>query len=266
MQQELTLSQIQQGSLEIFKKIKSICSELNIKYYLAFGTLLGAIRHKGFIPWDDDLDIWMKRADYEKFIKYCINNKNLIAPLELKHFSCCKDYIYPIARLSDSRYAINYNNAKDYQLGLFVDIYPLDGIDASDKKFTKKLLKYRKIIYYCGLKTCPEKGFSPKSLLKRLYFLRTRFINLPKLLKKVDLFAQKYKFENSEFIACTEWEFEFIYPKKYISDVIEIPFENTTALVPKDYHELLTATYGDYMQLPPEEDRVGHHNYSAYKK
>lgn len=266
MEKELTLYEIQQGSLEVFKKIKTICSELNIEYYLAFGTLLGSIRHKGFIPWDDDLDIWMKRTDYEKFVSYCRKNKDIIAPFELKHFSTCKNYIYPIARLSDSRYTIKYNDAKDYGLGLFVDLYPLDGIDPSDKKFLKKLMSYRKIIYYCGLKTCPEKGKSFKSLLKRIYFLRTRFINLPKLLKKVDRFAQKYQFENSDSFACTEWEFEFIYSKSLIENTTTTQFEDTTALIPEKYHELLTSTYGDYMQLPPEEDRVGHHNYSAYKK
>ena len=124
---ELSLKEIQQGSYEILKVIKRIFDENNWRYYLVYGTLIGAVRHNGFIPWDDDIDIWIPRPDYEKFIDYCIEHKEELYPLELIHYKTNDKYIYPIARMSDSRYIINYDNAKEYGLGLFVALYPVAG-------------------------------------------------------------------------------------------------------------------------------------------
>ena len=127
MEKELTLREIQLGELKILKKIKEICSLINIDYFLFCGTLLGAVRHHGIIPWDDDIDVGMMRKDYEIFVSYCKEHDKELLPFKLFHYTTNKKYIYPIARLVDTRYVVDYKDFKDYGLGLFVDLYPFDG-------------------------------------------------------------------------------------------------------------------------------------------
>ena len=124
---ELTLREIQLGELGVLKKLKEICEDQGLRYFLFFGTLLGAIRHKGFIPWDDDVDVGMPREDYEKLLGYFRENSDALLPFRLMHFSTNENYIYPIARICDTRYQVDYSETKEYGLGLFIDIYPFDG-------------------------------------------------------------------------------------------------------------------------------------------
>ena len=150
MEKELTLQEIQQETFKVLCKIKEIFDANGWKYYLAYGTLIGAIRHNGFIPWDDDIDIFVPRSDYEKFIDYCIKNKDAIYPFELIHYRTNKNYIFTIGRFSDSRYKIDYNTKKAYGLGLFVDLYPLDFYDLNDKKTISKINRINKKIQILG--------------------------------------------------------------------------------------------------------------------
>ena len=123
----LSLKEIQDLSKEILFKFDDICTENGFKYYLAMGTLLGAVRHNGFIPWDDDIDVWMPRRDYCSFIEYMANNSSNHRNLHL-FTNHDKNYPYMISRLCNTDYKCCFDNEKDYGLGLFIDIYPLDGI------------------------------------------------------------------------------------------------------------------------------------------
>ena len=269
--EELTLKQIQDESFKVLLKIKQICEENDIKYFLAYGTLIGAIRHEGFIPWDDDIDIWMPRQDFEKFIQYCIDNEENLKPLELKHYRTCKDYIYPIARLSDSRYKINYDNAKDYGLGLFVDIYPMDGFNSGDKRLIRKMSWLNRKIILAGSKKMIKSKSLIKNILKFPYYVYTRFVNINKTLKKHDKLAQKYDFDCEKY-CWIGWDFKMpdgrlvYYETQDFDKSVNKSFEGNELAVPLNYDKLLTQTYGDYMQLPPEEDRIGHHFYTVTKK
>ena len=125
---EISIKEAQKAMLEILKKIDEICDEQNITYFLMYGTLIGAVRHKGIIPWDDDIDIMMPRDDYDKFINYFLKYQDELKPYELYSQKNRKNYPYIIARISDSRYILDSKNEKDYGIGLFVDIYPFDGM------------------------------------------------------------------------------------------------------------------------------------------
>jgi lipopolysaccharide cholinephosphotransferase len=264
---ELTLKEIQEGSYKVLCKIKEICDNNEIHYFLFYGTLLGAIRHDGFIPWDDDIDVIMPRPDYEKFIQFCKNHSKELGNFKLLHYSTSKKYIYPIARFIDSNYTIQYNDAKDYGLGLFVDIYPIDGRNPHDITFEKDLKLKIKWINLCGSKKfIPSKKWY-KNLRKFPAFLISRFLNLNKLIKKIDQKAQKYPFDTSSIVDCMAWDFgSFIFKKEWLNISTTHLFCSDYFCVPKDYSLILSQNYGDYMQLPPLEERIGHHFYSAYKK
>ena len=262
---ELSLKEIQQGSFEVLKEIKKICDENNIIYYLIYGTLLGAVRHKGFIPWDDDIDIMMPRKDYERFVKYCIKHKKDLEPFQLIHYKTNKNYIYPIARMSDSRYKI-VDNIKDYGLGLFVDIYPFDGIDDNDLEYIDEVYKIDQSEMIAGR---IENIQQDESFFKNLYINHLKKVGVSSILKDLDKKAQKYSYEKSDKVKCTCWEIKTIksIDKKFIDKgERELTFNNISFRVPYDYDKVLKLYYNDYMKLPPENERIGHHNYKAYKK
>lgn len=268
MNNELTLEEIQERSFEILKKIKEIFDENNWKYYLAYGTLLGAVRHNGFIPWDDDIDIWVPRPDYEKFIDYCIKNEEKLKPFEIIHYKNNKKYIYPIARFSDTRYRIEYNDAKEYGLGLFVDIYPLDGVKKQDIKYREKINRLNKFIIQCGSKHFIKSKTKLKTFLKYPYYLLTKLCNVNKLLEKNDKMSQKYEFYEEEQFDCVIWYSKRIFEKKLLGEDLEgtnLIFNGEYFRVPKEYDLVLKSIYEDYMKLPPESERIAHHDYKAYK-
>ena len=106
--EELTLRQMQEGALNILKKLDGICREQGLRYFLFYGTLIGAIRHKGFIPWDDDLDVAMPRPDFDKLVAYCRRHRQELQPMQLMTVDDNPQYVYPIARFSDTRYRVKY--------------------------------------------------------------------------------------------------------------------------------------------------------------
>lgn len=265
---ELSLEEIQQGSFQNLVKIKEIFDMNSWKYYLAYGTLIGCIRHKGFIPWDDDIDIWVPRPDYEKFVDYCIKHKEELYPYELIHYKTNDRYIYPIARFSDSRYKIDYTNAKDYGLGLFVDIYPLDGIYKHDLILRKKIESLKKLVDLCGAKNMVKGSSKIKNILKVPYYNIVKHIDINKLLTKLDKLSQKYSYDSSEIFGCWWGENERNYEKRLLGDNNEIfkEFNGIDFRVPVGYDEILRKVYNNYMELPPEEERVAHHFYTVTKK
>jgi len=264
---ELTLDEIHKGSYEVLKKIKTICDGNHLRYYLAFGTLIGAIRHDGFIPWDDDIDVIMPRPDYEKFLSYCHIHEKELGNFALKHYTTDKKYIYPIARFVDTNYIIQYNDAKDYGLGLFVDIYPFDGYNPDDKKSLRKIKRNIRLIDLCGHRKFIKSRKWYKTIFKLPAFFFSRFVNLNKLIEKTDKLAQKYPYDTSIYVNCSTWDWPFFsYKKEWFENSTMHIFVDQQFNVPKDYDKVLRIKYGDYMKLPPENEQKGHHDYLAYKK
>ena len=144
------MQEIQSVSLEVLKKITDIMDHEGFNYILAYGTLIGAIRPKGFIPWDDDIDIMMLRPDYEKFLEYAESHKEELDYLEVFNMNTNPDYPHMITRVSDSRYEIDVTNERRCGLGIFVDIYPMDGIGNTieeSESLLRKTCKYPSMIF-----------------------------------------------------------------------------------------------------------------------
>lgn len=264
--EKMTIDEIQKVELTILKEVVQICEELEITYWGIYGTLIGAIRHKGFIPWDDDLDIAMKREDYEKFIAYF--KKKYRGKLQLHCIDAKEDYPYYIARVSKEGYKLIFDQY-DYTSGVFIDIYPLDGMGNS-KEFWLKSRGYIKYIHKglecAGCKSIFLGSNWIKKIVKIPFVIYCKWKGKEYFYQKIDSLSQKYKWEESKYIGVPVWASDIWFNEKedYAQSIL-VPFEDMMINVPKNYDAVLSRIYGDYMQLPPLEKRVPQHGYTAYK-
>lgn len=245
-------------------EIEAFCTKNNLTYYLAYGTLLGAVRHKGFIPWDDDIDICMPRPDYEKFIS-SFESKNSRYQV-ISHLKD-KNYPYYFAKVHDANTILDIKTTYKNSMGLYVDIFPIDALP-SDKDLQKKYIW--KFNFYRNIYNIRSIRFSKKrSFLKNIFLLISRlvtfFIPLSYLPYKIDKISKSYKYDehNLVSIAATADQ-RLILDKELFSDGIKLRFENMYANVPKHYTEILSKNYGDYTKLPPIEKQISHHEQKAY--
>ncbi len=270
--QALTMEQIHEGSVEILEKIISICNKLDINYYIAYGTLIGVVRHQGFIPWDDDLDVMMFRPDYEKFKAYCLSNEDALFPFKLMGRYNVPDFPYTIDRFCDLRYRMVSERTTDAGMGMFVDIYPMDGAGSDKDAVLRKLKRKKKFWLDCLL--CDLHGkYEPSTkgliynILKFPGYCYARLLGAQHFLNKLENLKNMFSLEESRYIACMVWDWPIKFKEKtWFQETIELPFEGITVKVPKEYDALLRDSYGDYMQLPPEDQRVPHHEYRLYRK
>ena len=273
--QLISMEDVQKGSLEILKRIDEICEQLNLKYCLAYGTLIGAARHKGFIPWDDDVDIMMPRKDYDSLVQYFINHKEELKPFEIINPQVNNKCPYTISRISDSRYQLDVDNENNYGIGLFVDVYPLDGVGNTVEEYSREKNISSRFASMCFLSTRQKvKRENTKSMLKYIIkfpaFVVAKILGKKFFMKRLYDMAAKCDYDNSKYIGCIIWASDDglrgIFPKEWFNEMIEIEFEGVNFKAPKEYDKVLTHGYGDYMKLPPEKDRIAHHYYDAYKK
>ena len=272
---KLTMKEVQQGALDILKKIDEVCKEQNWKYCLAYGTLIGAIRHKGFIPWDDDIDIMMPRDDYNHLVQYFVDHKDELKPFEILNKDTNKKYPYMISRISDSRYMLDVDNEEPYGIGLFVDVYPLDGAGNSVEEYTKRKnqsSRYASLCFLSTRKTIKRENTASffKYMLKFPAFFLAKFLGRDFFMRKLDGIEKKCDYENSKYIGCMIWASDDgvrgIFPKEWFDEMIDVEFEGRLFKAPKEFDKVLSHGYGKYMELPPENKRIAHHYYDAYLK
>lgn len=259
-----TLRKVQLVQLEIAKEIKRICDENNIEYWLDSGSALGAIRHKGFIPWDDDMDIGMKRDAYEQFLK--------IAPLKLKEdyylqqWETDPGYAFAFAKVrkKNTVYIEDISKKSNAHNGIYVDIFPYDKF-GNDIKKQGIILKFLKAImqYKSGVRSWNEKGkVNIVRFMKNIpAIVLAPFCKRERLIKTYNSIATMYNDNPAEFYfpqGISKYG-KWVIPVSALEEMIELPFEDTTFKVPKGYHDYLTHAYGDYMKLPPEDERENRH-------
>ncbi len=267
----LTIEEMHNVTLDILKKIIWISNQIGINYYVAYGTLIGAVRHHGFVPWDDDLDIIIPRDDYNKFVDYCILNKEKIFPFEILYDYKSTAYPYPIARLSDTRFEAVFLNTKPYRCGAFVDIYPYDNAGTGNIEELNQLLKkkvfFKHLLLYNTQEHFEAKSQNPiKIITKLLAYILGKAIPKTVLIKKLESFGKIYGKESTH-VACMVWNSTITPVKKWhFEGYEELEFEGITVKVPRGYHDVLEASYGDYMKLPPPEQRIPTHEYQVFRK
>ena len=250
-------------SLEILVKIDKICRENGIKYFLFAGTLLGAVRHKGYIPWDDDIDICLMREDYDRLAKIIQNGDY---PLSFIRVEERPDTIHPYGKICDVNTKLIEKNFKQMEgYGAFVDVFPLDYLPESDAKTEKLLKKYfRQLrILTHSARTSYEKTESTVLNIKRaLAFHLTRLVSTRRLVKKINDNAKalnKQKTNRVGYLCCRTASLLEDY-----SETSEVEFEGYKFYAPKDPDRVLKAHFGDYMKLPPEDQRIPNHQLECY--
>lgn len=265
---ELTSEELKQVQIDIMKYVHNFCEKNGIKYFICSGTLIGAARHKGFIPWDDDIDIMMPRDDYERFISLFSKEEGRFKVWSHK---LQKHYPLPYAKVTDENTLKIENMVGAIELGVDIDVFPLDDIPDDDNLFAKVVKKGQYYNHLLGLKqTTLRKGrkFYKNAILiigrLLLYFYPTLTI-----LRKIDKNAMK--FHGCEGSRTADLVFPIagmkeVQRKDYYEETMLLPFEDEMFIVPRMYHEFLTARYGDYMKLPPVELQVTHHSFVAYWK
>lgn len=260
---ELSLDEIKEIQLDILKKVHLFCEENNLKYSLAYGTLLGAIRHKGFIPWDDDIDIMMLREDYDLFID---NFNETFEYLKVHSPEKDLEYPYPFAKVSDERTLLIENISYKYKMGVNIDVFPMDDIDIKDK-FTLKVQ-----IVLGTLRDIKLVKFKlNRNPFKNIILLICKLLLFPIPCRKIinEMVKNSKKYYNKKLDYCCNISLgqktTKPVPKKWFEELINHEFEGYSFLITKYYEQLLELLYGDYMKLPPKEQQKTHHKFKAYK-
>ena len=269
--QELTLQQIRQIELDLLIEFDKICNTNGYRYSLGGGTLLGAIRHKGFIPWDDDIDVMMPRPDYKQFINYCRNNAT---SFELITYNLVDGYYGLFAKISHPMTTLTDSVIKlDYNIGVNIDVFPIDGLGNSMEEAVKifKSTEFERELLNAVLWKFFFRSKTHSILLEPvrfILFLVSRLVNPKKLLNRVDKENLMHSFEKSLFAGCVcgSYREKEIMTKETFEHYVDVEFENLKFKSIANYDEYLKKHYGNYMKLPPEEKRITHHTYKAFRK
>lgn len=258
--------------LDLLDEFGKICKDNNLQYWVGFGTLLGAVRHHGFIPWDDDLDVMMPRDDYDRLLSL---NIKLDKPYFLQTTLNDNDYYRSFAKLRNSNTTvISVNKNNKCNNGICIDIFPIDGLDRNEiiRWMRLKYIKTRNVVAHAYMyNTNPN----PKARLMH-WFLRLNFIpfDYKKNYEHINKIASKIKWNDTDKVGCAVFP-PFVsrhagFNKTYFENTEYLLFENMAVPVPSEYDKLLKVIYGDYMSFPPIEKRGKWHNFEfepdiAYK-
>ena len=258
----MTLQEVQKVALDILKDVHEFCESHNIRYSLAYGTLIGAIRHKGFIPWDDDVDIVIPRPDFERFCR---------------EYQSCKGYKFyrpespenflVFARVCDNERTLVKTNRpwSTEQTGIWIDIFPLDGLPSREDNFMELVHNIRKVAtkvyrlrYGKYLKLSETVGLKDYLLCLGKKIIYSRY-NMKRLLHEHIQLLKSNRYENSDYygqLCVMDYPEKEHNPKEYYESFVKKHFCDTELYVMNGYDNILKHYYGNYMELPPEKDRV----------
>lgn len=272
---QLDLHEIHDRILDVMTFLHEFCEKNHIRYYVAYGSLIGAIRHKGFIPWDDDFDIQMPREDYIRFQKLfkeqCGNNSRY----KLCTRANTQNYYFGIGRFCDQsfRYVTSIKTIEKFEQGIFVDIYPLDRYGNTVKQAEK--LKHKARAYNTNYTIYVNKKSSSSNKLVQICKVGLHYIMhmmygekySERIDDKIYQYIKVHTTESDRYIGVVCWDQKVVtYDKSWFEKRILADFEDRKFWIPKEYDAVLRASYGDYMTLPPEEQRVMTHDYKIYEK
>ena len=257
---QLTAEEIKHVELGILDYIDSICRHHKIKYFLDYGTLLGAIRHKGFIPWDDDIDICMTRENYERFISILVRDNN--PNYKFLSMETSPSYYYEFGKLVDTRTVLNETETISLPgLGVWVDVFPKDNLP----KWHILLKWIVTVLVVCRVFAVYEKFPKKHNVLFYPVWLVGRFIGYKPFLRLTKrLSIVKVGKETSCIGDLRDLTAkQYAWDKEMFAKSVSVTFEGKEYPAPQDWNGYLKGLYGDYMKLPPKERRI-HHSFTVY--
>ena len=256
--------------LDILKALMKICEQHNLRFYCCAGTAIGAVRHHGIIPWDDDIDVIMPRPDYDRLLEIAktedFGKYELVTPYN--------DESYPLyfSKLSDRTTTLVEERERPCVIGLFVDIFPLDPTDDDLEKAKTLKARYTKVINRLNAVTTrntfgeylsllgDKKEWGRFAIKTAAFFFRSAIRR--HLIRQMDGLSHLYDYDKAKNVQvyCGSYGFKEVFPKEWLGNGRMFKFEDTEVPLPEEYDKYLRHFFGDYMQLPPVEQRIEKHN------
>lgn len=254
------LRRLHATQVEILDEIVRICDKHGLRYYLAEGTLLGAVRHEGFIPWDDDLDIAMPREDYETFFKLCETELSSQYYAHSQHTD--ENYLHIFGKIRKHGTLFEEGSVRHLPSpqGIFVDIFPLDRVKRERgliKRLREKCVGLSFVVIKCKLGIC-----RPQTPAVRIGCFLARFMSVRQISKRAEKWIRRQNRGSADYVISYGSGYDstkHTIPKEKYEPAVRVKFEGKFYTAPCDSDYLLRRIYGDYMQPPPEEDRIWHH-------
>lgn len=266
MKKLLTMDEVKKIELQILSTVADICDRNDLPYYLAYGTMLGAVRHKGFIPWDDDIDIFLKRSDYQKLLFALKAQKpEWMSVLD----DSVEGYYYPFAKAVDNRtMAKMEDNVTPH--GIWIDIFPEDNLPENDLE-RKIFIAYGTFLRDTIIAMTTDftsDNLGKKALPKKILNFYASLVGKKKITEQFNQHALKYINASSKYVAClsTPYGQREMMDAKRVFKRTKFTFEGEEFFGPEDYDYYLGKLYGNYMQLPPVEKRRQHNIEAWYVK
>ncbi len=263
--EKMSSEEVKRVQIGILDYVDQYCREHGIKYWIDYGTLLGAVRHGGYIPWDDDIDISMLRSDYEKF------KQSFNASGEQRYQFICVDN-YPafhniIGKVLDTNTVLYEPAVNGVKLAVNIDISILDNAPDNDRAIKNIYNKYNLYRYFHHVQSGLYSSRLSRVKLAVSKVLHLLFKLLPEnyFVKKQIKSMSRYANTDTDKVANFTQRKWWVYNKSAFTSTVPIEFEGKTYTAPSDYKGWLRTCYGDYMTLPPVEERITHHDYAAYK-
>ena len=254
--------------LKILQWFHSYCVENGLRYYILCGTMLGAARHKGFIPWDDDIDVGMPRKDYERFLD--LADGKMFGPYTVESpRSEAKEFWYYFSKVYDTQTTLIENNRKIVKRGLYIDVFPLDGIGQS---YEESLKNYKSIVWRMNFLTARSvavregRKWYKNLAVHVMQCIPDCIVNEKALVRKITRMSAERAFDGCAYVGNlpSAWREKELIKREIYGTPTLYQFEHLQVYGVEDFDAYLTALYGDWRELPPEDKRVSHHSILNY--
>lgn len=259
------MTPMQERLLEMLSWFHGFCTEHHLRYYALGGTMLGAVRHQGFIPWDDDVDVGMPRTDYRRFsllMKACKDGRYILETPDTDY----QDFYYPYAKLYDTQTTLVENTRCKIRRGIYLDVFPLDGAGETERAALRhyRPLKWKQLLLL-AMTAATRTGRNPlkNAAIAMAGTIPDWMLNRKRLLRSMDKGCGSRDFDESQWVGnlMGNWMERELTQRSVFGEPKKYPFENLTIYGAQDYESYLTKLYGNWRQLPPPEKRKTHHDF-----